>query len=217
MQYLSIDFLILYAFLAITLFIGLRTGRGIKDIREYATGNKMFGTGALVSTWLATYICGETILDVVQYSRTNGIIEILDILACGISFLVHGFIFAPRFLNFPNCMTMGDIMGTLYKRPSQVLTGVLSFCTAMCIMGMEMTVIGILSETLLGIDFYWGVIIGGFILVLYTVYGGIKSITYTDMFQFLILIIILPIITIIALQHVGGLKQVFTNLSLKKI
>ena len=77
MQYFSIDFLILYALLGITLFIGLRTGRGIKDIREYATGNKEFTTGALVLTWLATDIAGETILDMSHSIRTEGIIQIL--------------------------------------------------------------------------------------------------------------------------------------------
>jgi SSS family solute:Na+ symporter len=44
MNYLSIDYLIVYAFLAITLFIGIRSGRGIKDIREYALANKVYGT-----------------------------------------------------------------------------------------------------------------------------------------------------------------------------
>ena len=53
MQYLSIDYLIIYAFLAITLFIGIRAGRGVKDIGDYAIANKSFGTGALVLTYPA--------------------------------------------------------------------------------------------------------------------------------------------------------------------
>ncbi len=52
-----LDQLIICAFLLITLIIGLQSGRGIKDIREYATANKMFGTGALVLTWLAHRYC----------------------------------------------------------------------------------------------------------------------------------------------------------------
>ena len=213
MQYLSIDFLILYAFLAITLFIGLRTGRGIKDIREYATGNKMFTTGALVLTWLATDISGEPILSIVQNSRTRGILQILPCVGWGLAYLMQGFVFAPRFLNFPNCMTIGDVMKELYKGPSQIITGVLAFLIAMCIMVMELTVFGLFSETLLGIDFYWGIVIGGSVLVLYTAHGGIKSVTYTDMFQFIILIAILPIITMIALHHAGGMETVIASLS----
>jgi Na+/proline symporter len=79
MQYLSIDYLIVYAFLAITLIIGLRTARGIKDIREYANANKIFGTSALVLTWLATDISGASLLDMTASVRTEGIIQILAV------------------------------------------------------------------------------------------------------------------------------------------
>ncbi len=58
MHYLSIDHLIVGSFLLLTLLIGLRAGRGIKDIREYAIANKQFGTGALTLTLVATYIGG---------------------------------------------------------------------------------------------------------------------------------------------------------------
>ena len=40
MDTFSIDHLIIYAFLLITLVVGLRAGKGVKDIREYAIGDK---------------------------------------------------------------------------------------------------------------------------------------------------------------------------------
>jgi hypothetical protein len=40
MKSFSIDCLIVYAFLLITLIIDLRAGRDIQPIREYAVGNK---------------------------------------------------------------------------------------------------------------------------------------------------------------------------------
>ena len=75
MPYLSIDHLILVAFLLLTLIIGLRAGRGIKNMQGYATANKMFGTGALVLTWLATDVAGETVLDMANAVRGVGIIQ----------------------------------------------------------------------------------------------------------------------------------------------
>ena len=208
MNYLSVDYLIVYAFLLITLVIGLRVGGGIKDIREYANANKIFGTGALVLTWLATDIAGETVLDMTGAVRTAGIIQPLTVFGgCSIAMLLQALVFAPRFTQFDNCITMGDVMGALYKGPSQVITGVLGFFTALCIAGMELTVIGILSESL-GIGFHFGVWIGGLLLVLYTTHGGIKSVAFTDLFQGLVLFAVLPIITVAALKQAGGIKQV---------
>jgi Na+/proline symporter len=207
-HYLGIDYLIVYAFLLITLVIGLLTGRGIRDIREYANANKMFGTGALVLTWLATDIAGETILDMTGAVRTVGIIQPLTVFGgVSIAILLQALVFAPKFTQFNDCITMGDVMGTLYKGASQIMTGVLGFFTALCIAGMELTVIGILSEHL-GIDFRFGVWIGGLLLVLYTTHGGIKSVAFTDLFQGLVLFAVLPMITVAALKQAGGIKQV---------
>jgi Na+/proline symporter len=208
MCYLSIDYLIVYAFLLVTLIIGLRVGGGIKDIREYANANKMFGTGALVLTWLATDVAGETILDMTGAVRTAGIIQPLAVFGgVSIAILLQALVFAPRFVRFSDCVTMGDVMGVLYKGHSQVITGVLGFFTALCIAGMELVVIGILSENL-GIDFRFGVWVGGALLVLYTTHGGIKSVASTDVFQGLVMFAVLPIITVAALKQAGGIKQV---------
>ncbi|MEM7383287.1 MAG: sodium:solute symporter family protein, partial [Bacteroidota bacterium] len=212
MNNLSIDHLIVYTFLAITLLVGLWAGRGIKDIREYAIANRMFGTGALVLTWLATDIAGETVLDMAGSVRTEGILQPLTVLGgCGIALLMQALFFAPKFTYFKGCITMGDVIGQLYRGPSQIITGLLTFFTALCIAGMEITVLGILCETLLGIDYRWGVGIGGLILVLYTGHGGIKSVTFTDMFQFLVLIVVLPVITVTALDCASGLKHVLSQ------
>ncbi|MCU0317942.1 MAG: sodium:solute symporter family protein, partial [Amoebophilaceae bacterium] len=209
MHYLSPDYLIVYAFLLITLVIGLRSGRGIKDVREYATANKSFGTGTLVLTWLATDIAGETVLDMTGSVRTVGIIQPLTVFGgCGIAMLMQALVFAPQFIRFGHCMTMGDVMGQLYKKPAQVMTGILGFFTALCIAGMELTVLGLLCEHLLGIDFRFGVGIGGLLLVVYTAHGGIKSVAFTDLFQGLILFIVVPIIMVAVLKQVGGVQHV---------
>lgn len=214
MQYLSTDFLVIYFILGLIFVTGFRSGRGIKDIKGYATGNKTFVTGSLVLTFLATDISGgDAMLDIPHVFRTDGIIEILSIGGWLLAYLVQGFIFAPRFIHFPNCMTMGDVMKTLYKGPSQILTGILATATAICIAGMEVTVLGVLTEVLLGVDFIWGVALGGGLLVLYTVNGGMKAVTYTDILQFLIFIAIVPILASDALRFAGGKEAVMAALS----
>jgi len=50
MNYLSIDYLILYAFLVVILVIGLKASRGIKNIYDYAIVNAKYGAIMLVIT-----------------------------------------------------------------------------------------------------------------------------------------------------------------------
>ena len=70
---MHVDYLIVGASLLIMFIIGLCAGTGIKDIREYAIANKMFGTGALLLTFLATNIGGAGTFDLVNHVFANGI------------------------------------------------------------------------------------------------------------------------------------------------
>ena len=218
MHYLSLDYLIVYTFLLITLVIGLRAGRGVKDIREYATASKMFGTGALVLTWLATDVAGETVLDMASSVRTVGIIQPLAVFGgCGIALLLQAIFFAPKFTKFPDCLTMGDVMGKLYGANSKIITGILGLLTTICVAGMELIALGLLCESLLGLDYRWGVGVGGLILAMYSAHGGIKSVTVTDVFQFLVLLVVLPIIAVWALDYAGGIQAIFDQVPTTKL
>ena len=216
MNYLSFDYLIVYVSLFVTLLIGLRAGRGIKDIQEYALANKMYGTIALILTFLATDVGGQGVINIAGEVGNTGIIMAIALLGAPIMFVLQGLFIIPNIVHFRGCITMGDVMGTLYGENSKIITGILGFFTTICIVGMELTVLGIVCESLIGIDHRWGIAVGGTLLAAYTAYGGIKSVTATDVFQFLVLILILPIITGTALKCAGGTKAVFLTIPSEK-
>ena len=212
MNYFSADYLIVYAFLLITLVVGLRAGRGIKDIREYALANKSFGTVALVLTFLATEVGGQGAINLAGEIGTTGIIVLFTFLSFSLSYIIQALWIAPKLVHFSQCITMGDIMQTLYGRPSQIIVGVFSFITAICCAGAEIIMLGIATQSLLGIDARIGIVVGGLLLTFYVVHGGIKAVTTTDVLQFLVLLILLPVLAATALQHAGGIKDVLTHI-----
>src|SRR3569832_498033 len=173
MNYFSIDYFVIYTLLFITLVIGLWAGRSVQNIREYAIGNKTFGITALVATFLATDIAGESILDLTgEVNKTGIILAVVFIVGVGIAFIIQAVFIAPKMIYFSKCITMGDVMGTLYGVNAKMITGVLGLFTAICIAGMDLTVLGILCEALLGIDYRWGVGVGGILLVSFSALGG---------------------------------------------
>jgi Na+/proline symporter len=95
MRYFTIDYLIVYAFLAITLFIGIRAGKGIKNIREYAIANKIYGTGILVLTFFATNIGGASTLDTASDVFSDGIIMTVALLEVAIQILIIAIFITP--------------------------------------------------------------------------------------------------------------------------
>jgi solute:Na+ symporter, SSS family len=211
MHYFSLDYLIVYAFLLITLIIGLRAGRGIKDMREYALANKSFGTVALVLTFLATDIAGVSVVDGVARIFSEGIIYVVAHAGLIVNFSIMAFLVAPRMVHFRDCMTLGDIMQSLYGAYGGILTGILSSCIIASLMGMELFILGIISESVLNIGASWGIILGGGMLSIYAAHGGIKSVTITDVFQFLVLIVGIPLVAYITVDAAGGMQAIFTK------
>ena len=96
-----------------TLFVGLRAGRGIKDIREYAIANRSYGTIALTLTFLATNIGAGTVIDASARVFSLGIIATVAALGVPISLLLVAKFVAPKMEFFSTCITAGDVMEIL--------------------------------------------------------------------------------------------------------
>ncbi len=212
MHYLSIDYLIVYAFLFIILLVGWRAGRGIQDIKAYALGNRSFGTAALVLTFLATEVGGQGAVNLAGEIGTTGIIVLLTFLSFSLSYLVQALWIAPKLIHFQQCLTMGDVMEKLYGGPAQVIVGIFGSIISICSAGAEILMLGVVTQSLLGIDARFGIVTGGLLLTAYVVHGGIKAVTTTDVLQFLVLLVLLPVLAATALQQAGGIKAVLTHI-----
>jgi SSS family solute:Na+ symporter len=191
--------------------MGIRAGRGIKDMKEYALANRSFGTGALVLSFLATNLAGASVFNGISYMFSQGIIIVLALAGLIISFLVTGFFITPRIIKFDNCFTMGDLMEKFYDKKSKIIAGILGTLTAISLAGMELVLLGFMGENLLNIKAEWTITIGGLLLAAYSAHGGIKSVTATDIFQFFIFIVVFPAVVFIMLNKAGGFQEVFTH------
>jgi SSS family solute:Na+ symporter len=129
-----------------------------------------------------------------------------------VAFLIRVFFIAPKSAYFTNCMTMGDLMETLYDTKSKIISGILGFLTAISLAGMELSLLGVIGEKILNIPAQWTIVLGGILLAGYAAYGGVKPITVTDVFQFLVFIIGLPAMAYFILDKAGGIRTVFTNI-----
>lgn len=68
-----------------------------------------------------------------------------------------------------------------------------------------------LCTSLLGIRADLGIAVGGGILAAYIAPGGIKSVTITDVLQFVVVAIFIPLVAYVAVSHIGGIAAVFSQ------
>ena len=218
MSNLSIDHIIVYGFLMIVLLVGLFAGRKIKDMRDYSLANNNYGTGVILLTLLATGIGGGSSSGLIASVYKDGIIAIGMFLAISISILLTAIFLIPKMKSFTiDELSMADIIGKAYGQNARFITGVLGFIYSTALVGIQVLALGTISEYLLGMNKLYGILISGGILVIYTAFGGIRSVAITDILEFFLLIIIIPIVAILAVKKAGGMKFLVNNIPQRKM
>ncbi|MDR1255225.1 MAG: hypothetical protein LBJ78_04370 [Puniceicoccales bacterium] len=207
-----IDIVIVSIFLGLTLFVGFRTSKHIKTFKEYAVGNRNFTDFVIFCTITATVIGGNTTVGLMGQVHKIGVTQILAQLGTPISYIVIAFFVSGRIRKYYGCVSIGDILYKSYGLPGKVMGGIVSWCYEslnVCLPFMAMgTVLSVVSGWSYGVC----LLISGGIIILYTGRGGIRAVTFTDVLQFIVLIIAIPVLLAILLYEIGGMDTLVRSL-----
>lgn len=212
-NYYDLDHLIVYGFLGIVLIVGFIAGRKIKDIRSYAIADKQYGSGILIVTLLATIIGGGFGIGSIKNVFADGLVQIVGALGFVIGPLVTGLLIIPRMRRVdPDKLSMADLMGEYFGESVQTFTGVIGFIYCVVIVAAQLLALDLVFQGLLGMDKLTGILLSGCCMILYTTFGGIKAVAITDLIQFVVLIVVTPIIASLAVNRAGGIGELTFNL-----
>ena len=220
--YLSVDVILLIVFLSINLIIGLRAARQVKTVRDFAIGKKNFSTGTVTATIVATWISGAFLFFGLEHIYTDGLPFFIIALAGSVGLLIKGQILAPRMGEFLNNLSIAEAMGDLYGGRVRVISAMSSVISRIGYIAVQLNVITkvltLLFEDNTGhLAFFTPdsiklTIIAAIILILYSAFGGIRSVTLTDVFQFITFIIFIPILVWVVWKHLKSPTQIIETL-----
>ncbi len=207
MTYIDIGMVALY--LAATLLIGILKGQGVKSLKEYAISKREFSLPVLVSTIAATLIGGGSSMGLATKAFVYGAPFFFIFLGRPFVNLFLAYVIAPRMQQFEGRISIADIMGQVYGKYGQVITGITALSRSLMGVTAQVTAIGFVFEYFLGVSFLIGVIVGCGIIIVYTSYGGIRAVAFTDVLQFCLLVSFIPMITNHTLAGMGGYVELF--------
>ncbi len=208
-------YLVIGIFLISTLIFGLVASRNIKTFKEYVFGKGRFSTVTLTLSYLATYLGAGSIIGHCNRGYSIGIRSFL-LVSFPLSTLFFGYFLGPRLIKFKNCYTIGDLMQKLYGKKGKIIAAISSSLLSISIICMQFVTLGKILQSITGINSIYFIVISGVILCIYSVLGGIKAVTITDVLQFLVLIIAIPLVASIILSKIGGYKELFLKISKKE-
>jgi Na+/proline symporter/signal transduction histidine kinase len=196
-MYFNIDSIVIVSFLILILVVGLYHGRDVKTIEQYALGGRKFSTGTLVSTIVATWIGGDYLFITLSEVYTTGLYYAIACCGMAISLFLTGVIFVPKMKEFLGQVSVAEAMGNLYGTQIRIITALSGEISAAGFIAVQFKVFAEIFRLYIGIPSEFALLVSASIVIIYSAFGGIKSITFTDVIQFFTFGVLIPVLGII--------------------
>ena len=192
---MSLDLSIVMAFLIANLSFGLLSGRGIKNIKEYALGGRNFSTATIVATIAATWIGGSNFSITIAETHKQGIFFLVCSLAEAVSFWLIAYFYAPRMGEFLGKLSIAEAMNDIYKNNYvRAIIAIFSTVPAIGRVAMQFLVLQSILNLWLGMSGIYAAAVSSLIIITYSSFGGIKAVTFTDLIQFFTFGVVIPMV-----------------------
>lgn len=202
---------IIFIYLLTVLIVGMLAGRGIKNISQYAVAGKSYGSMVIFATLSASFIGGGFSMGNAEKVFLVGIVNILALWGFSLKeILVAGYI-APRMDKYRDAISVGDIMNIHYGKAAKIFSGIFGFILCAGILGAQIGAIGYIVNVFLGIERLWGILLGCGIVITYATVGGMRAVVWTDIVQFVILAVGLPLTLYFGIQSAGGMEHIINT------
>jgi SSS family solute:Na+ symporter len=176
----------------------------VSGAEDYFLANRNVGWFVVGASIFASNIGSEHLVGLAGSGAASGLaVAQFEILA-SLALLVLGWLFAPFYLS-SHVFTMPEFMERRFSRGPRIYLATVSVL-AYVLTKISVTIAagGIVFETLMGIGFWTGAAVTVVITGLYTLWGGLRAVLYTDTTQMLIMVAGSAVLVIVGLDRVGG-------------
>ncbi len=105
-------------------------------------------------------------------------------------------------------LTQGAMMEARYSAQTAKVLSLLILFFMTFTAASQMVGIGDFFGTYLGLDYEVAVLVGTFVVLIYSMFGGFRGVVLTDIIQFVLLMISAFTVFVVALKHAGGFEAI---------
>ncbi len=170
----------------------------------YFLAGRNVGWFIIGASLFASNIGSEHLVGLAGTGAASGVaVAQFEILA-SLILLLLGWVFVPFYLK-SGVFTMPEFLERRYSPAARGYLAVISIIGyVLTKISVTITAGGIVFESLMGINFWTGALVVVVATGIYTVFGGLKAVLYTDMVQMFVLVGGAVAVTLIGLGHLGG-------------
>ncbi|MFM8691127.1 sodium:solute symporter family protein [Limnohabitans sp.] len=203
------------AYLLVTIAIGLLAARRVHGAKDYLVAGRSLPLYMNVATVFATWFGAETVLAVSATFAKDGLQGIPgDPFGASVCLVLAALLFSRLFYRL-NLLTIGDFYKVRYGKSVEVLTSVAIVLSYLGWTSAQLTALGLIIHVLSSgaIAFNYAIMIGAAVVLVYTVFGGMWSVAFTDLFQSVVIVIGLVLVALLVGDNAGGFDKVIAQAS----
>lgn len=192
------------AYLLLNLGIGLWASRRVNSTADFVLAGRRLPLFLAASVTFATWFGSETIMGAPAEFIDKGVLGVIeDPFGAALCLFLVGLFFARKFYKM-NIITFCDFFKIRYGRPAELLSALMIIPSYFSWIAAQLLAMGIVLKVVLGWSLTECIFLSSCVVILYTIWGGMWSISVTDFLQTIMIIVGLLIVAIVLYLKVGG-------------
>ncbi|MFC7525289.1 sodium:solute symporter [Parapedobacter sp. GCM10030251] len=180
------DWVVLFCTLLLIVVYGVYKSKGIRDIDGYLLGNKSLSWYHVGLSVMATQASAITFLSAPGLAYTSGMSFVQFYFGLPLAMIVLSISFVPIFHRL-RVFTAYEFLEKRFDVRTRAFTALLFLIQRGLSTGITIYAPAIILSSILQIDVVYTTLFMGTLVVLYTVYGGTKAVSYTQLLQMAII------------------------------
>ena len=207
-----IDNIIVFAYLVAVLMIGIYNRSYSKSFHGYGFAGKGLQDNkfVLVATIFASAIGGGTVFGITEKAFWGNLAYTYALIFTIPVDVIIGIFVIPKIAKYHGSISVGDIVSNFYGKPGRIISGIATIAVSFGLLAAQISVSGRIFQYMLKVNHIEGIVLSYIIIILYTSVGGFRSIIFTNLLQFMAIVIGIPCITAFGLHDIGILKFAYT-------
>ncbi len=217
-NFTTLDFIVIILYLLAMLVIGFAFTKKVKTAEDFFVGGRSIGFFPMLATVCATIIGGGALIGRGGVIYDQGLVGVWPALPYFVGMLAFSFI-SHRINHIGveyNISSIPELMEKRFGKSVKMIFAALIGYTMMATVGSQIsataTVIQLVGSSW-NISYELGAIIATIIFIIYTSASGLFGVIYTDVAQFLVLLVMVYItLPIMILSKTGGVENLLAQL-----
>lgn len=207
-----IDIFIILGYFAVLLLVGVIGSRRAKSSEDYILAGRNLGFFMYFGCLAAVILGGASTIGTTQLGYEYGISGMWLVFMLGFGIMLLGIFLIKRIAAF-KVMTISEYLGQRFNFQTQLISALVASIYAMMVTVTQVIGIGTILNVLLGWSLTQSMLVGGGIVLFYTILGGMWSVTMTDIIQFIVMTLgVFFIMLPMSISSAGGWSQLSLQL-----